>query len=150
MAGGVQGDAGGIGGLLYLLREHTEAFEYDLITLGLRLDDLVSERLSWWELKVLVMHSGPDRAVHRALNKRWRSTDQVELLRSIELWMRRLYWQRTQSAKQGRDFPEPILWPWEERPANGAIVGDPQEWDDVVRELEEHANRYAEADPEEE
>jgi hypothetical protein len=56
---GVERDAGGIAGLCRLLGEHGEAIEYDLIQLGLRLDWLGTEALSWRDLLVIVRQAGP-------------------------------------------------------------------------------------------
>lgn len=67
MAEGLGGDGGGIEGLLRLLDEYGEAVEYDLITLGLRLDDLGTERLNWRDLWVIVNNLPRTSALVRAV-----------------------------------------------------------------------------------
>ncbi len=56
MAGGVDGQPGGILRVAGELSEHRAAIEYDLITLGLRLDDLGTESLSWRDLLVILQN----------------------------------------------------------------------------------------------
>lgn len=58
MAGSLRHHAGGISALLALIREHRGAIEYDLIALGLRLDQLGSSKLSWRDLQVICRY-GP-------------------------------------------------------------------------------------------
>ena len=58
MAGGVRHQAGGIQALLSLIREHRGAIEYDLIALGMRLDQLGTRKLSWRDLWVICQY-GP-------------------------------------------------------------------------------------------
>lgn len=105
MAGGLQGDAGGIEGLLRLLDEHGEAVEYDLITLGLRLDDLGTERLTWRDLWVIVHHLPRTSALSRAIggsDAEWGLTDHLLAVAvdAIEVGN----WQR---ASSGRKSPLP-------------------------------------------
>ena len=57
MGEGFRNRLGGIRGLLRLLDEYGEAIEYDLICLGLRLDWLGSEALTWRDLLVIVKKS---------------------------------------------------------------------------------------------
>lgn len=59
---------GGIFGLLQLLRQYGEAVEYELLTVGLRLDQLGTKRLTWRDLKVVVACSPPGGALHRAID----------------------------------------------------------------------------------
>lgn len=113
MAGGVRCDAGGIGGLVRLLREHGEAVEYDLIRLGLRLAWLGTSALSWRDLLVIVRQCGPDTALWRADPQRAVQTVEVDLLRSIQHSTRILVWQNTRDGAAGRNEPEPIWFPWE-------------------------------------
>ncbi len=67
MAGGLEGHGGGIRSLLDLLDEYEEAVEYDLIALGLRLDDLGTERLTWRDLWVIVNNLPRSSALVRAV-----------------------------------------------------------------------------------
>lgn len=67
MAGSVPDFHGGIAGLCWLLSKHAEAIEYDLLALGLRLDDLGTDRLTWRDLYVVVHRSGPGSALIREL-----------------------------------------------------------------------------------
>lgn len=57
---------GGIQGLIGFLREHGEAVEYDLIALGLRLEWLGSERLTWCDLRAIIHQAPRDSAVARS------------------------------------------------------------------------------------
>lgn len=63
MGGSVRRVAGGIRGLSRVLTDHGEAVEYDLIKLGLRLRWLGTERLTWRDLLVIVMHSSQTSAL---------------------------------------------------------------------------------------
>lgn len=47
-------DRGGIRGLVRLLKEYGEAVEYDLLSMGLHLDDIGSPALTWRDLHVIV------------------------------------------------------------------------------------------------
>lgn len=58
----------GIIGLLTLIDEHQEAVEYDLITHGVRLRDLGTDRLSWRDLKIIVKQQPGNSALARAIN----------------------------------------------------------------------------------
>ena len=130
MAGGVRGGRGGIGGLLRLLREHGEAVEYDLIALGLRLDDLGTERLSWRDLLVIARQSPPGSALNRALDPGWRATLDTHLLRRIEHAGRVSVWQ---NAGGRGPAPEPLTLPWEQR--ERAWDHDVLEWDEAADAL---------------
>lgn len=63
MGGSVRRVTGGIRGLSRILTDHGEAVEYDLIKLGLRLRWLGTERLTWRDLLVIVMHSSQTSAL---------------------------------------------------------------------------------------
>lgn len=65
MAGGQPRFPGGIAGLCCLLADHAEAIEFDLLTMGLRLDDLGTLALSWRDLYVIVHSLGPSSALMR-------------------------------------------------------------------------------------
>lgn len=136
MGRGVRRHLGGIGGLLRLLREHGEAVEYDLITLGLRLDCLGSEALTWRDLLVIVRQSSGRResALHRALNPAHQHTVEVEMLRAVEYRLHWLVWAKTEDGAKRRNPPEPIRFSWEPRPRN-EYTGDTMtvaEWDEYL------------------
>lgn len=54
MAEGLEGEAGGIYGLLDLVDEHQEAIEFELLVIGRHLDELGTAALSWRDMYVLV------------------------------------------------------------------------------------------------
>lgn len=80
MAGGQRRHGGGIRSLLELIDQHREALEFDLITLGLRLDHLGSPTLSWRDLWVIVnqlpLGSALDRA-QRPDEAQWGLSEQL-------------------------------------------------------------------------
>lgn len=100
MAGGLEGHAGGILGLDQLLDEHGGAVEYDLIALGLRLDDLGTERLTWRDLWVIVQHSPRESAIARAVGAEeavWSLTD--HLLATVIDVLNIANWQRENAGR---------------------------------------------------
>lgn len=110
MAGRLGGHRGGIEGLLQLIDEHGEALEYDLIRLGLRLDDLGTERLSWRDLLVIVQHSPRDSALARDLlgdDALWGVTEHLlaSLLDAVQMGN----WQR--GGKPHAPKPKPVRRP---------------------------------------
>lgn len=68
MAGGQRCDSGGIRSLRELTASHGEAVEFDLIGLGLRLDWIGTERLSWRDLWVVVRQSPRASALFRSMH----------------------------------------------------------------------------------
>lgn len=115
MGRGVQGVAGGIGGLHRLLTEHGGAVERDLLCAGLRRDDLGTERLTWRDLLVFVRYSPPESALARVQKvadpDSWVTAD-VQLLREIEHGVRVLAWMQTDDGHKRpelqRNYPERI------------------------------------------
>jgi len=100
----------GILGLCGLLAEHAEAVEYDLITLGLRLDDLGTPRLSWRDLQVIVRHLPATSALRRSAGdgeEPWTVSDY--LLAAIADGINGGNWQRAgkSSAPKPRPVPRP-------------------------------------------
>lgn len=125
MAGGVQGQAGGIAGLRVVLAEHSGAVEYDLLRIGKHLDDLGTPALSWRDLLVLVTHAQPDSATFKALNPEWQHTPDLELLRSVEYRLRWLQWVKTEDARRHpKSPPQPMPLPWDPEPEQTAYKGD--------------------------
>lgn len=110
MGRGVQHRAGGILGLCCLLDEHSEAIEYDLLTLGRRLDNLGTPELSWRDLYVITRHLPPTSALRRAMGdgeEPWSTTDY--LLALIADGINGGNWQRAgkSSAPKPRPIPRP-------------------------------------------
>lgn len=110
MGRSVQGQPGGILGLCWLLDQHEEAIEYDLITLGLRLDDLGTPALSWRDLYVITRHLPRTSALRRALadgEEPWQITDYLLALAVDALHGGN--WQRAgkASAPKPKSIPRP-------------------------------------------
>jgi hypothetical protein len=110
LAGGFQGHDGGISGLLELIDQHREAVEFDLIALGLRLDWLGTERLSWRDLLVVVNQSPRWSALSRAMNpegSEWGLSE--HLLAAVFDSLERGNWQRAgrENAPRPKPFPRP-------------------------------------------
>lgn len=118
MGRGVRRLAGGIVGLVRLLREHGEAVEYDLIALGLRLDWLPSRRLTWRDLLVIVRQSPRGSAIRRAVDPWDAHTIDLEMLRASASSLSWLVWAKTKDGSKGRNIPKPIRFPWEPKPAS--------------------------------
>jgi hypothetical protein len=111
MARRITDDAGGILGLLDLVDEHGEALSYDLIGLGLRLEWLGSERLTWRDLLVIVRHLPQDSALSRSMNgsiSSWTVTDY--LLADIFDALNIANWQRANAGKKSPS-PKPKPYP---------------------------------------
>ena len=110
MAFSFNGEPGGIRGLRQLIAEYPEAIEYDLITHGLSLDDLGSERLSWRDLKVIVTRMPPNRsALQQELGPQdaaWTLTN--HLLAEVVDSLRLLLWAKTRDGHKNRNRPKPI------------------------------------------
>jgi hypothetical protein len=107
VAGRVGDHGGGIAGLSALLGEFGEAIRYDLLTVGLRLDDLGTSDLSWTDLKAVIVHSPPGSAFQRARHGEYATwTAETHLLAVIADALRIGNWQRT-GSKRGRPKPIP-------------------------------------------
>lgn len=107
MEGGLRDHDGGIFGLCQLLDEHGEAIAFDLITLGLRLDWLGTEALSWWDLLVVVKHLGRTSALAASLvgeAAQWGATE--HLLAATLDALNAANWQR--AGKKTAPRPKPI------------------------------------------
>ncbi|WP_433669685.1 DUF5361 domain-containing protein [Nocardia sp. CA-136227] len=117
---------GGILSLDALLEEHSEAIEYDLIALGLRLRQLSGEALSWRDLWAIVKFLPPDSALMRTMHPedhRWRL--EQHLLAEMTDCLRWLVWSKSDDARNGRNRPERISRPGLEsdRERVGTAVG---------------------------
>lgn len=113
MAGGVRSQGGGILGLRRLLAEHQEAIEYDLIGLGLRLDWLGTEALSWRDLLVITHKSPQGSALYAGVHgerSEW-GLSEFLLAHMIDL-LAEANWQRTgRPGGHPKPFPRPGLEP---------------------------------------
>jgi len=105
-----RGNAGGIRSLCRLLDEFSEAVEYDLIGLGLRLRDLGTERLTWRDLKVIVtrmpQHKSALAAERHPEDASWALTE--HLLAEVADTQRLLLWAKTKDGSKNRNRPKPI------------------------------------------
>lgn len=80
-----------------------------MITLGLRLRTLASEKLGWRELKAIVKFLPAESALMRSVHPKthhWQ-LDQY-LLADMADCLRWLVWAKTEDARNGRNRPEPI------------------------------------------
>ena len=112
MGRGIEYRVGGILGLCCLLDEHSEAIEYDLLTLGRRLDDLGTPDLSWRDLYVITRHLPATSALRRAAGngeEPWTVTDY--LLALVVDALNGANWQR--AGKKGAAKPVAIPRPGE-------------------------------------
>lgn len=101
MAGGLEDFGGGIRRLLNLLDEQQEAIEYDLIVMGLRLDWLGTERLSWRDLHVIVQNLPRESALARAMHGKdvlWGLSEHL-LAEAIDV-LALANWQRSNAGKR--------------------------------------------------
>ena len=114
--------------LVDLVDEHSEAIEYDLIRAGARLRDWPYGGVSWRDLYVMVRQAQPDSATYKALNPQWQASNDVELMRSMDLHLRILAWQQTVDGQKGRNVPQLVLWPWEQP----ALEHDVMDWDEAA------------------
>lgn len=110
MAGAREGFVGGILGLRELIAEYPEAVEYDLISLGLRLRDLGTERLTWRDLKVIVTRMPPHKSAvaleQSPQDAPWGLAE--HLLAELTDTQHLLLWSKTKDGQKNRDRPKPI------------------------------------------
>lgn len=121
---GVERDAGGILGLCRLLDEHGEAIEYDLIKLGLRLEWLGTEALSWRDLLVIVRGRDRDSRLSFALDGEailWSQTDY--LLAAVIDVLQEANWQR--AGKPNAPRPKRVKRPGVDEPGTQKYGRDP-------------------------
>lgn len=113
MAGSFADLNGGIAGLAWLLSRHGEAIEFDLLALGLRLDDLGTEALTWRDLHVVVQKCGPGSALIRELQPElaaWAAgTVVADLLANVVDLLAAGNWQRAgkRTAPKPKAVPRP-------------------------------------------
>lgn len=136
------------------MRDHREPLERDLFKVGRTLDEVGTPALRWDQLYVFVRWSDESDAIHRALNERWMQTTDNDLLRSMELSLRRLVWMQTKEGRRGANQPKLNLWPWEEAEERrkNSLRGDSMTMEDAAKMLgwtdSYIAQRNAEADAE--
>lgn len=108
MEGRLGARRGEIAGLLILLADEQkrEALEYDLLALGLRLDDLGTRRLSWRDLWVVVRQAPRSSAIVLATDpdSRWGLPEQL-LAAAVDA-LRAANWQRGRARRH--EYPKPI------------------------------------------
>lgn len=112
MARGLRGDRGGIAGLRELIRQHKEAVEYHLISLGLRLAWLGTAALTWRDLLVIVKQAPAGSSIHRATGgeeAEWGLTQQ--LLAALFDTQQLLVWMQSEDGSKGRNRPRPLRRP---------------------------------------
>lgn len=135
MARGLRGDRGGIAGLRELIRQHKEAVEYHLITLGLRLAWLGTTTLTWRDLLVIVKQAPAGSSIHRATageEAEWGLQEQ--LLAALFDTQQLLVWMQSEDGAKGRNRPKPLQRPGvaaedEKRLGSGGVdIVDMAEW----------------------
>lgn len=94
--------------LAWLIREHREAVELELIRHGERLRWMGSGRLSWRDVWVICTSAPPKSPLAVALNPRlaWDTTDY--LLADLADSQRWLVWSKTRDGQRNRNRPKPI------------------------------------------
>ncbi|SPT53802.1 Uncharacterised protein [Actinomyces bovis] len=104
------------GGILFVCRElskHREAIEYDLLTIGLHLEDLGTPALSWRHLLVLLMRAPRTSAYAREVHGEdalWGLSEQ--LLAAVLDALNIANWQRSNTGRQiPSPRPEPVSRP---------------------------------------
>lgn len=85
MAGALRAGAGGIAGLHALIAEHGEAIEWDLSSYhnGRSLEDLVTGRMRWWQLRAYLSHLPRESALARSLlgdDVAWGVSEQLQAM----------------------------------------------------------------------
>lgn len=92
---------------------------------------LGTERLTWRDLLVIVKQCKSGDAIYHAIHSDEPYPEDLSaavygLTQSLEYHQRLLVWSKTKDAKHGRNQPEPVYFPWDEKPQrDGAYVADP-------------------------
>lgn len=109
MAQGRRRAAGGIQGLIKLLREHESAIEADLIPLGLRLRDVGNPEFTYHDLYIICANSSRDSALARSIHGDALNWDlNAHLLASQLDALNILIWMKTKDGQKNRNRPKPI------------------------------------------
>lgn len=145
MGRGVGDRAGGILGLFRLLTEHEGAIRYDLLSLGLRLDDLGTKRLTWVDLLAVLTNLPPGSAVARARHGEFATwTAETHLLALIADVLRAANWQRASKGPRPKPVPRPKDPAQQQLSAaalkkdhmRSGVIGQPAPFDEMKRWLE--------------
>jgi hypothetical protein len=135
---------GGILGLLSLIREHSEAVEYECIKVGVRLRDCPSPRFNWRDLWVVVTSAPRDSRLAREIDPHateW--TPEAHLLAMAVDALHGANWQR--SGGKGRK-PKRLPRPGEVSTAQA--IGKSMPLDELKARLDAwHARSEADAKP---
>lgn len=121
MAGRVEGDSGGIFGLLDLLEEHWEALDYDLLTLGLDIRRIGHPDLDWRRLRAVVTFLPSTSAFARSVNgpaAAWTVGDYL-LAQAVDA-LHAANWQRAGGKGQR---PKPVPRPTDKTQQLGRRIG---------------------------
>ena len=97
-----------LGAVLWLIDNHGDELEYELLKVGVRLRWLGRSLLSWNDIYLIVANSEPGTPLAKALDKRmvWKPID--FWMRSIEYSLRWLVWAKTKDGQKGRRKPKPM------------------------------------------
>lgn len=107
MAEGFGREPGGIRKLRELIEEHPTEVEFELIRLGLRLDQLGSPLLSWRDLAVIVTHCAMGSPLRTALQG-FESWTRLELLAAMQVNLQAHWtWLNMDEKKRGQ-FDPPV------------------------------------------
>lgn len=109
MGEALRGEPGGIGSLCVLIDRYTEALEFDLLAMGLRLRWLGdgTGRLDWGDLLTIVKQAAPGSALRRAAGDGWSVTDHLLALVADELAVANWQRQGKRNAPRPRPIPRP-------------------------------------------
>ncbi|NMM93488.1 DUF5361 domain-containing protein [Bifidobacterium oedipodis] len=94
--------------VLWLIDNHRDELEYELIKAGVRLRWLGRPLLSWHDIYLIAANCEPGTPLATALDRRmaWKPID--FWMRSIEYSLRWLVWAKTKDGQKGRGKPKPI------------------------------------------
>lgn len=97
-----------LGAVLWLIDNHRDELEYELLKAGVRLRWLGRPSLSWNDIYLIAANSEPGTPLAKALDKRmaWKPID--FWMQSIEYSLRWLVWAKTKDGRKGRKKPKPM------------------------------------------
>lgn len=149
MARRLRGDLGGIAGLRELIAQHKEAIEYDLIGLGLRLDQLGTRALSWRDLLVIVNQSPRTSALRRSVVGEQADWGLLEHLTAANFdTLQQLVWLQSADGPKNRNRPKPMARPGVEPAVDEKKFGsNPQSIDDTAAWLQKRNPHQAHETP---